>query len=154
MKLKIFATLLFLMQVFFCFAQPSAYPTGFGFTRSVREAALKTESPIFLSMQPYMRSDLPISKMEGELKDSVKIYHDFAALALRKHIYEYNEGDVHIRMNFLYDIRGGKDFTDTLNYPRANRVISNTRGLWIQADFGEKVSVETGFYESQEYKIM
>jgi len=151
MKLKFILTNLFLLQMFACFAQPSAYPTGFGFTRSAMEAALKTESAVFLSMQPYMRNDLPLLKMEGELKDSVKIYHDVAAIALRKHLFEYQEGDVHIRMNFLYDIRGGKDFTDTLNYPRANRIISNTRGLWIQADFGEKVSVETGFYESQEY---
>jgi hypothetical protein len=151
MKLKFFVAVLFFAQVLFCFAQPSAYPTGFGFIRSAREAALKTESPIFLSMQPYMRNDLPLSKMEGELKDSVKIYHDFAALALRKHIFEYHEGDVHIRMNFLYNIGAGRDFTDTLNYPRSRRIISNTRGLWVQADFGDKVSVETGFYESQEY---
>ena len=151
MKLKILIAGLFVLQVLFCFAQPSAYPTGFGFTRSAREAALKTDSRVFLSMQPYMRNDLPLSKMEGEIKDSVKIYHDVAAIALRKHIFEYHQGDVHVRMNFLYDIRGGKDFTDTLNYPRANRIISNTRGLWMQADFGEKVSVETGFYESQEY---
>ena len=151
MKLKLFAVLFLVVQAFNCFAQPSAYPTGFGFTRSAREAALKTDAPVFLSMQPYMRNDLPLSKMEGELKDSVKIYHDVAAIALRKHIFEYNEGDVHVRMNFLYNIGGGKDFTDTLNYPRSNRIISNTRGLWIQADFGEKVSVETGFYESQEY---
>jgi hypothetical protein len=151
MKLKFFVTILFVAQVLFCLAQPSAYPTGFGFTRSVREAVLKTDSPVFLSMQPYMRNDLPLSKMEGELKDSVKIYHDFAALALRKHIFEYHEGDVHIRMNFLYNIGAGKDFTDTLNYPRSHRIISNTRGLWVQADFGDKVSVETGFYESQEY---
>ena len=151
MKLKLIAVLFLVVQAFNCFAQPSAYPTGFGFTRSAREAALKTDAPVFLSMQPYMRNDLPLSKMEGELKDSVKIYHDVAAIALRKHIFEYNEGDVHIRMNFLYNIGGGKDFTDTLNYPRSNRIISNTRGLWIQADFGEKVSVETGFYESQEY---
>ena len=151
MKLKLFTVLFLVVQAFNCFAQPSAYPTGFGFTRSAREAALKTDAPVFLSMQPYMRNDLPLSKMEGELKDSVKIYHDVAAIALRKHIFEYNEGDVHIRMNFLYNIGGGKDFTDTLNYPRSNRIISNTRGLWIQADFGEKVSVETGFYESQEY---
>ena len=151
MKLKFFVTILFVAQVLFCLAQPSAYPTGFGFTRSVREAVLKTDSPVFLSMQPYTRNDLPLSKMEGELKDSVKIYHDFAALALRKHIFEYHEGDVHIRMNFLYNIGAGKDFTDTLNYPRSHRIISNTRGLWVQADFGDKVSVETGFYESQEY---
>jgi hypothetical protein len=151
MKLKFFVTILFLAQVLFCFAQPSAYPIGFGFTRSVREAALKTESPIFLSMQPYMRNDLPLSNMEGELKDSVKIYHHFAAIALRKHLFEYQEGDVHIRINFLCNIGAGKDFTDTLNYPRSNRIISNTRGLWVQADFGEKTSIETGFYESQEY---
>lgn len=151
MKLKFFVTILFVAQVLFCLAQPSAYPTGFGFTRSVREAVLKTDSPVFLSMHPYRRNDLPLSKMEGELKDSVKIYHDFAALALRKHIFEYHEGDVHIRMNFLYNIGAGRDFTDTLNYPRSHRIISNTRGLWVQADFGDKVSVETGFYESQEY---
>ena len=151
MKLKIVITGLFVVQVLFCLAQPSAYPTGFGFTRSAREAALKTDSPVFLSMQPYMRNDLPLTKMEGELKDSVKIYHDAAAIALRKHIFEYKEGDVHIRMNFLYNIGAGKDFTDTLNYPRSHRLITNTRGLWIQADFGNKVSVETGFYESQEY---
>lgn len=151
MKLRALIILLFFVQAFACFAQPSAYPTGFGFTRSAREAALKTDYPVFLSMQPYMRSDLPLSKMEGELKDSVKIYHDMAAIALRKHIFEYKEGDVHIRMNFLYNIAGGKDFTDTLNYPRSHRIITNTRGLWIQADFGEKVSVETGFYENQEY---
>lgn len=151
MKLKILVSGLFVAQVLLCVAQPSAYPSGFGFTRSAREAALKTDAPVFLSMQPYMRNDLPLSKMEGEIKDSVKIYHDVAAIALRKHIFEYNQGDVHIRMNFLYDIRGGRDFTDTLYYPRANRIISNTRGLWLQADFGKKVSVETGFYESQEY---
>ena len=104
MKLKILVSVLLFVQVLICFAQPSAYPTGFGFTRSAREAALKTESPVFLSMQPYMRNDLPLSKMEGELKDSVKIYHDIAAIALRKHLFEYNEGEVHIRMNFLYNI--------------------------------------------------
>ena len=151
MKLKFIITVLFLSQVLFCFAQPAAYPTGFGFTRSAREAALKTNSPVFLSMQPYMRNDLPLSKMEGELKDSLKIYHDVAAIALRKHVFEYNEGDVHVRMNFLYNIGGGKDFTDTLNYPGANRIITNSRGLWLQADFGDKVSIETGFYENQEY---
>ena len=151
MKLKFIITVLFLFQLVLSFAQPSAFPTGFGFTRSVREAALKADSPVFLSMQPYMRNDLPLAKMEGELKDSVKLYHDFAAIALRKHIFEYHEGDVNIRMNFLYNIAGGKDFTDTLNYPRSHRIITNTRGLWIQADFGDKVSVETGFYESQEY---
>lgn len=151
MKLRVLVSFLFFATVLACFAQPTAYPVGFGFTRSAREAALKTESSTFLSMQPYMRADLPIEKMEGELKDSVKIYHDVAAIALRKHLFEFKEGDVHIRMNLLYDIRGGRDFTDTLNYPRSKRIISNTRGLWVQADFGKKVSVETGFYESQEY---
>ena len=94
MKLKLIITVLFFVQVVLCFAQPSAYPTGFGFTRSVREAALKIDSPVFLSMQPYMRCDLPLAKMEGELKDSVKLYHDFAAIALRKHIFEYHDTEL------------------------------------------------------------
>jgi hypothetical protein len=133
------------------FAQPTAYPTGFGFTRSARSAALQSDSLVFLSMQPYTKSDLPLSKMEGERKDSVKLYHDLAELLLRKDLLVYEADGVRVRMNLLYDFRVGSDYTDTLNYPRSKRLMNNMRGIWVQADFGKRFSVETGFYESQQY---
>ena len=133
------------------FAQPTAYPMGFGFTRSARSAALRSDSLVFLSMQPYSKSDLPLSKMEGERKDSVKLYHDLAELLLRKDLLVYEADGVRVRMNLLYDLRAGSDYTDTVNYSRGKRLVNNMRGLWVQADFGKRFSVETGFYESQQY---
>jgi len=142
---------IFLMFGLSAYAQPTAYPMGTGFTRSARSAVLRSDSLVFLSMQPYSKSDLPLDKMEGQRKDSVKLYHDLAELLLRKDLLVYEADGVQVRMNVLYDFRAGSDFTDTLNYARGKRLINNMRGLWVQADFGKRFSVETGFYESQQY---
>lgn len=142
---------LFFACVLSALAQPTAYPMGFGFTRSARSASLRSDSLVFLSMQPYSKSDLPLERMEGQRKDSVKLYHDLAELLLRKDLLVYDADGVQVRMNVLYDFRAGSDFTDTLNYTTGKRLVNNMRGIWVQADFGKRFSVETGFYESQQY---
>ena len=133
------------------FSQIESFPMGFLFQQQAQRGVLLSDSSTFLSTYPLMKEKLPLSLMEGQKPDSVKVYHDLAPFFLRNDMIDFRMKDVRVRMNLIYDFSAGRDFIDTVGYSRGSKLYTNKRGVWLQVNFKDRAYVESGFYETQAF---
>jgi len=59
---------------------------GFLFQQQAQRGVLLSDSICFLSSYPLIKEKLPLTMMEGQKPDSVKVYHDLAPFFLRNNM--------------------------------------------------------------------
>jgi hypothetical protein len=133
------------------FGQVENFPMGFMFLQQAQQGVLLSDSLCFLSTYPLMKEKLPLSIMEGQKPDSVKVYHDLAPFFLRNDMVDFRIKDVRVRLNLIYDFSAGRDFIDTVGYSIGKKLYTNKRGAWLQVNFKDRAYVESGFYETQAF---
>ena len=100
--------------------------------------------------KPYNEgSFLPANEGEYDLIpsiiDSIPRYYTVTDILFRKHLIEIKSKDCFITISPAANLSTGRDFTDTTG----RRLMQNTRGVFVEADFFKKFSFATSFYENQ-----
>ena len=134
-----------------CLSQGLPLPMHRLYTNAVEGAWANPDSIQISSFKPYFQANTPLRIIPGFEKDSTKYYYDFETLLFRDHLIDYRHDDFHITIDPLYNISLGHDFADTTAYGDTARIYTNTRGLLLQVEAGNKVSFQTGFYENQSF---
>jgi hypothetical protein len=150
-KLPAFVVLFCFTTCFVSFGQVESFPMGFLFQQQAQRGVLLSDSICFLSSYPLIKEKLPLTMMEGQKPDSVKVYHDLAPFFLRNDMIDFSLNDVRVRLNLIYDFSAGRDFIDTIGYARGEKLYTNRRGAWLQVNFKDRAYVESGFYETQAF---
>ncbi len=108
-------------------------------------------SRVHMGMKPILARRVDLSRVTGYQKDSTKYYYSATRLLFRDHLVEVKSGDFHCTIDPLIEFGTGVEFRDTSAYSDTTNFFTNSRGLLIQADIGKKVSIQTGFYETQQF---
>lgn len=154
---RIMRKIIAIVTLFYCashsslFGQVESFPMGFLFQQQAQRGVLQSDSLCFLSTYPLMKEKLPLTIMEGQKPDSVKVYHDLAPFFLRNNMVDFDLQDVRVRLNLIYDFSAGRDFIDTIGYSRGEKLYTNRRGAWLQVNFKDRAYIESGFYETQAF---
>ncbi len=102
-------------------------------------------------------STLPFSVRNSALedsyffKDTLKYYSVFKAKLLKEDLFSVNENDFSLRVNPLFNFKGGKDLMDTSVYADTTLFIQNSRGFSIDGRIGKRLYFQTGFLENQSF---
>ncbi len=150
----------------YCFSQQKNIPLNRFFSNEVERALLNQNvMNAHSGSKPYLQSRLDLSKVTGYAKDSIKVYEDYQDKLLRanlfcvkskdrllnSHLLKLEGDDFFITIDPLMDVGIGWDLADTSAYADTVNLWSNTRGLIVSGDLGDKFSFETGFYENQTF---
>jgi hypothetical protein len=115
----------------------------------IENSVSSVDSSQHTAMKPYLESHWDLDKVYGYAKDSTKYYYKVSVKAMRDNLVSIRGKDFHLTVDPLFDFQWGYDFADQSNRSDTVRLFTNTRGLRVEGDIGDKVSFQTMAYENQ-----
>ncbi|MCB9170376.1 MAG: hypothetical protein H6597_02700 [Flavobacteriales bacterium] len=106
-------------------------------------------SRIHTGLKPVIESRADLTGVLGYRKDTTRRYYWLTELLFRRHLIQFNKGDVHLRADPMFGLELGDDLRDKSKFIDTTRLYQNTRGFWVSGDLGPRVSFQTAFHENQ-----
>lgn len=130
-------------------AQQNEVPLSRDFDIELERSASLLDARQFTGLKPVLESRTDLSDVLGYRVDTAKYFYDVTEKLFRDHLFIVDEDEFHLTVDPLFQFETGNDFGDVTPYADTNRYYFNTRGIWIKADFGKKLSFQTMLHETQ-----
>jgi hypothetical protein len=144
---KIFLLISLILFINHVFAQSTIVPYEFFFNQNIERELAKKNRKEFTSTKPFAFSNEKIKSINDSIGFSCLFdttAHLFEQKLFRQDVIKINKEDFTLSINPMFNFSLGRDKKEN-----NQRLLQNTRGLWVKGTIGKKFYFESQFLENQ-----